>query len=405
MSERTSSPWVIELQSAQMSESLKLHLDNALVLGRRDQNQTSSQPDVDLSPYSADQLGVSRRHLMISADGDHLLATDLNSGNGTLLNGQRMDPEKPYYLKHEDVLQLGRLKLELRIIISPSMGSVVQAQPTLQITEDAPPGKGQLVLIVDDHAEVAKVLSLVMERAGYTTTISRDIINAMRIFNQRHPSAVILDLMLPDMNGLEFCRYIRRDVRYNTTPIIVVSALKTPDNVTAAIKAGAQIFLGKPVSVQELRLAVSSLINQHEHGSPVLQTKHLVGTAPLQAMSPESRRNSIVLFVAGYDDAPITLNVYQPITFGRSANPSSRQHVDLGRYNAVDKGVSRVHMTLFFKDDGFFVEDNNSINGTFIDGEPIQPREPVRLKNANEVRLGELRMYAYFLTDTERGDN
>jgi DNA-binding response OmpR family regulator len=402
MSDEKTTPWVIELESVNAAEALRIHLDRPYVLGRIDQKQNTLLPDIDLTPYGADEFGVSRRHLQIYGEGDHLIAVDLNSGNGTLLNGQRMEPEKAYTLKHQDNLQLGRLKFDLKVVISPNKGSVVQAQPSLQIFGEAPPGKGQLVLIVDDHPEVAKVISLILEREGYTTATSRDIISAMRVFNQRHPSAVILDLMLPDMNGLEFCRYIRRDTRYNSTPIIIVSALNTPDNIDAAMKAGAQIFLGKPVSIQELRAAVSSLISQHERGVPGLQTRHLVGTAPLQAMAPESRRNSIVLFVAGHDDAPITLNVNQPVTFGRSTNPASKQHVDLSRYNAIDKGVSRIHMTLYFKDDSFYVEDNSSINGTFVDGEPLKPGQMVKLHNANEVRLGELRLYAYFLTDTDQ---
>src|SRR5690606_36447877 len=101
----------------------------------------------------------------------------------------------------------------------------------------------------------------------------------MRFYNQKHPSAVLLDVMLPDINGLEFCRYVRRSGENNRVPVIVVCPVRTADKVTQAIEAGADIFLGKPVSARELRHFVSSMITQHESGVMMLKTKHLAGTA------------------------------------------------------------------------------------------------------------------------------
>src|SRR5690606_2159355 len=83
---------------------------------------------------------------------------------------------------------------------------------------------------------------------------------------------------------------------------------------------------------------------------------------------------------------------------------TDKGYIDLSRYNAIDHGVSRVHMTLLRKDDQFYVEDANSINGTFLNGEPLAPHEPRPIKNADEIRLGQLRMYAYFLTDDDLPD-
>jgi DNA-binding response OmpR family regulator len=266
------------------------------------------------------------------------------------------------------------------------------------ITQRPPSELAQPILIVEDDPEVAKVLALVLERNGHGTTTCREVVSAIRLFNQKHPSAVILDLMLPDMPGLEFCRYVRRDVQRNTTPVIVISAAKTPANVTQALDAGADIFLGKPVSAQELNHVVDSLIGQNETGERALHTKQLVGTAPLKAVPPESRRESLVLFVAGHEQ-PLTLTVHQPITFGRSTNLPPKAHVDLSRFNAVEHGVSRIHMTLHNKEGKFFIEDMDSVNGTYINGDPLKPHVHMPLKNADEVRLGRLRLYAYFLED------
>jgi hypothetical protein len=124
-----------------------------------------------------------------------------------------------------------------------------------------------------------------------------------------------------------------------------------------------------------------------------------VGTAPLQAVAPDSRTNSAVLFVAGFSEMPLTVILKNPVSFGREADLPERSYVDLSRFNAMDLGVSRVHMKLHHQEGVFFVEDLDSVNGTYLNGDPIRPHERVRLDNADEIRLGQLRMYIYFLTD------
>jgi pSer/pThr/pTyr-binding forkhead associated (FHA) protein len=60
-------------------------------------------------------------------------------------------------------------------------------------------------------------------------------------------------------------------------------------------------------------------------------------------------------------------------------------------------------MTLHYRDGKFYVEDLDSVNGTYLNGDPLPPREPAELSNADEIRLGQLRMYIYFLTDKDTG--
>lgn len=398
MADHLAIPWVIELHNQQMPETLKVQVENQIIIGRYDKS-SQTQPDIDLGSYGAEEKGVSRRHVVIRADEEHLVVIDLNSGNGTFLNGNKLEPNTPYPVKNEDKIQLGLMQLDLRVIISPR-GSGFQMPGKQGISARPVTDGGQPILIVEDDPEVAKVLALVLERNGYATVTCREVVSAIRLFNQKRPTAVILDLMLPDMPGLEFCRYVRRDVQRNSTPVIIISAAKTPANVNQALDAGADIFLGKPVSAQELNHVVDSLVGQNETGERSLHTKQLVGTAPLKGVSPESRRDSIVLFIAGHEQ-PLTLTLYQPITFGRSTNLPTKSHVDLSRYNAVEHGVSRLHMTLHNRDGRFYVEDMDSVNGTYVNGDPIKPHELVPLKNSDEVRLGRLRLYAYFLEDSK----
>lgn len=397
--ESNASPWVIELQAPQMAAALKLVMDQKLVVGRRDSAGNAAPPDVDLGPYGAEEMGVSRHHLTLEVVDNRLLVTDLGSGNGTLLNGERLAASTARSVDHGDTLTLGRLALQVRVVISPTFSSVIHKQASVQLDQPARHGEGELVLVVEDDVEVARAMTLLLKRYGYTSQLSHDVIGAIRAFNQKRPAAVLLDLMLPDVNGLEFCRYVRRDVQRNSVPIIVVSAAKSADTVAQAISAGADVFLGKPVNSQELSYVLGVLVSQHSSGASALRTKHLVGTAPLQAVAPESRQDAVVLFVAGHSDNPITLTVHGPVSFGRTPTTQTRHHVDLSRFDAADHGVSRVHMLLHKRDGAFYVEDADSVNGTFINGYPITPHELVKVNNADEIRLGQLRTYIYFLTD------
>ncbi|NWG18355.1 MAG: FHA domain-containing protein [Chloroflexi bacterium] len=401
MTNTTGPLWLVELNAPQMAKPLKVRVEQRLVVGRRVADD-AREPDLDLTSYQAEAMGVSRQHLALFPEGDRLMVEDLGSGNGTILNSVRLKPNEPHALSHGDHLHIARLPLDVQIILSPTYGSSALKQASLQLQDQTMPGGGQTVLIVEDDVEVARALARVLEQAGYTPKISHDVVGAIRLYNQKTPDAIIIEQLLPEINGLEYCRYVRRDVHGNTLPVVVISAGRVASNVAEVMQAGADIFLERPVSAKELRHVISSLIHRHKSGHAAIYTKHLVGTAPLQAIAPESRRNSVVLFVGGHGDVPIPLVVTQAVSFGRAGSTGSlKNHVDLTRYDAVNYGVSRLHMILHNKDGKFMVEDLDTVNGTYINGDPIQPRQPTPVKNGDEIRLGQLRIYIYFIQDPE----
>jgi DNA-binding response OmpR family regulator len=402
MEDSSTSTWLIELVFTKAQRSIKFPLQESLVIGRVYEGD-SQKPDVDLSVFNAQDHGVSRRHFALSVEQDQLFITDLASGNGTSVNGRRLEANVPRVIIHGDLLTIGSLEAQIRIIISPSFSrSVGAGQKSVQVEDQSEKGNGQSILIVEDDELVAKMLATMLEVAGYKPNISRNVLGAMRIIQQQAPDVVLLDLMLPNLNGLELCRFIRRDAQFKDTPIIMISAANSPENVEMAMQAGADIFLGKPVSSKELRHVVGSLITYRERHLAAINTKHLIGTAPLTALEPGSRRSTAVLFVSGHSENPLIVNLRQPMTLGRK-NSTARQHIDLTRFDAIELGVSRVHATLFFDDASstFRLEDNSSINGTYLNGEPLSAHIPQVLDNADEIRLGQLRLYIYFLTDDE----
>lgn len=103
---------VIGLRVVSTGDVLPLVGRENYTLGRTIEGQ-AVVPDIDLSPYDAYELGVSRMHSEIRLASDGVTVLDLESANGTLVNGVRVDPMSPVVLRHGDVIQIGRLRLQL----------------------------------------------------------------------------------------------------------------------------------------------------------------------------------------------------------------------------------------------------------------------------------------------------
>jgi pSer/pThr/pTyr-binding forkhead associated (FHA) protein len=96
---------------------LVFDLAKPLVIGRF--YPGSAVPDIDLAPFNADELGVSREHLLIKWEGESVVIVDNNSSNGTALNGKAVMPRLPYSVYHGDRLALGALEMQIEMLIDP----------------------------------------------------------------------------------------------------------------------------------------------------------------------------------------------------------------------------------------------------------------------------------------------
>jgi FHA domain len=102
----------ITLHLLESGEMLQLSASNEFTLGRVSDGQPVI-PDVDLSPYQAHAQGVSRLHAVIRRGVEHVYVSDLESANGTFVNGQRLPPGEERILAHGDVIALGGLKIQV----------------------------------------------------------------------------------------------------------------------------------------------------------------------------------------------------------------------------------------------------------------------------------------------------
>lgn len=392
--------WDVEFKLDDPPQTIHFTIEREMLLGRTPNGQAET-PSVDLTNYNGVELGVSRKHGMLTNDGTAVSYYDLGGGNGSILNGRLLAPNETVKLATGDVLYLGHMKGQVTLRARARKTSILAVREQIAFNSAAPQGKGQRILVVEDDQGVSEMYRMALERTGYTVQTAREMVTAIRALNHVTPSAILLDLMLPGIRGLELCRYVRRDTECPSIPIVVISALNDKDSVRGAMDAGADVFMTKPVDWKELTRVIGTLIQRNEAGNPNLQTKRLSGTARLDFIPAETRKDTVVIFVDNYRE-PLTAIVQPQITLGRQAiSPASKSHVDLEPYQAFDKGVSRVHATIRRVGTSIEIEDNGSANGTYVNGYSLPASQPHALKNGDEIRLGGLQMHVYFLSETE----
>ena len=191
---------------------------------------------------------------------------DLGSGNGTYVNGVRLTPNEPVPLARRDHVQLAKLPFTLRVIVAPSYAMGFHQSLDSETLKAPSRGDGQTVLIVKNDADVAQVISGTLEQVDFKPMIARSVVSAIRIFNQRNPAAILLDLTLPDMPGLELCRYVRRDTNRSGTPLIAMETATVRERLAMRIEAGADIVLSEPLSMKELTHVVFMLVGGRRRG-------------------------------------------------------------------------------------------------------------------------------------------
>ncbi len=116
------------------------------------------------------------------------------------------------------------------------------------------------VLVVDDDETVASVVVSYLERAGHTTRQIGDGRAALDAIGAQRPDLIVLDIMLPSMDGLEVCRRVRE--RWPELPIVMLTALAEPDDRIAGLELGADDYVTKPFSPRELTLRVESVLRR-----------------------------------------------------------------------------------------------------------------------------------------------
>lgn len=116
------------------------------------------------------------------------------------------------------------------------------------------------ILVVDDELDVQSIISFRLEINGYDVSVASDGQDGLDKIKEGKPNLVLLDLMLPKINGFEICRMIKFDDKFKDLPIIILSALDKEDDRKKAMDAGADAYFLKPFDLESLLGKISSLL-------------------------------------------------------------------------------------------------------------------------------------------------
>ena len=107
------------------------------------------------------------------------------------------------------------------------------------------------IIIVEDEPDTAEMFAEMLRLNGYRVLTTYGGTAAIALISKEKVDAVVLDLMMPDLSGLEVLSYMRRDPRLARVPVMIVSAKGLPADVRQGLQAGASIYLTKPVAYQD----------------------------------------------------------------------------------------------------------------------------------------------------------
>jgi DNA-binding response OmpR family regulator len=122
------------------------------------------------------------------------------------------------------------------------------------------------ILIIEDETNIAQVLRLYLEQAGYDVLTASDGVGGLELHAREHPDLIILDLMLPTLDGMEVCRRIRA---WANTPILMLTARQGEEDRIAGLDLGADDYLVKPFSPREVVSRVKAILRR---STPVMST-------------------------------------------------------------------------------------------------------------------------------------
>ncbi|MBQ7642931.1 MAG: response regulator, partial [Clostridia bacterium] len=116
------------------------------------------------------------------------------------------------------------------------------------------------ILIVEDDFGTRKLMSVVLKNAGFLPIPAEDSATALRLFDEKRPSLVVADIMLPDASGFRLTEAIRK--KNADVPIIIVTAKQSPSDKHSGFMVGADDYMTKPVDEEELVLRIRALLRR-----------------------------------------------------------------------------------------------------------------------------------------------
>jgi len=152
------------------------------------------------------------------------------------------------------------------------------------------------ILVIDDHPGTMDIISMTLQRNGYDVYSARSGREGLQLAEAELPALILLDVMMPDMDGLEVCRKLRQNDGLSDTPIIMFTALSRAEDKLAGFAAGADDYLSKPTRPNELLRRVQAILARSGSTAPsksqsdTLQVSAPLPPRPLQGTEENATR-------------------------------------------------------------------------------------------------------------------
>lgn len=147
----------------------------------------------------------------------------------------------------------------------------------------------EYILLIDDDEEVLGTLSRTLKPQGFEVGLAHSGKEGLRKIRENIPDLLILDIMMPGMDGLEVCRNIRADINFNRLPILFLSARDSTDEIVEGLDIGGDDYIVKPFEITELNARVRALLRRTVRDSLGEQTVIEVGKLILDSASHQLR--------------------------------------------------------------------------------------------------------------------
>lgn len=118
------------------------------------------------------------------------------------------------------------------------------------------------ILVVDDSPFIVEIVETILKDSGFEVITADDGEKALQKARGESPDVIVLDLMLPKMNGYEVCKILKEDEKYQHIPIIMLTARVNDDDEAKGKRAGADVYMGKPFELDDLVVKVKELLER-----------------------------------------------------------------------------------------------------------------------------------------------
>lgn len=152
----------------------------------------------------------------------------------------------------------------------------------------------QTILVVDDDANIRRILATRLSMAGYLVSTAADGAQALTTFHQQAPDLIVLDVMMPELDGYDVCRTLRKE---SNVPIILLTALANVSDRITGLEAGADDYMVKPFSPKELESRIRCILRRVDKVSDDTTTSGMleVGTLRIETYTRKVYKDNVLI--------------------------------------------------------------------------------------------------------------